>query len=126
MKPCNSIVAEAVARKGRGVFACEIIRSGDLVETAPTVELGHHDTDTLAATCLDDYYFAHPANPDGGLMVLGLASLCNHSDRPNVRTAARRDDRIGWVIELWALRDIAPGEEITRRYACNPWFETAD
>ena len=29
---------------------------------------------------------------------------------------------LGWLVTLTATRDIAEGEEITRRYACELWF----
>lgn len=125
MKALEHIHAAPVARKGRGVIAYRHIHRGEHLETAHTIQLNVQDTDRLTGTSLDDYYFAHPADPDGGLLVLGLASLCNHSDHPSVRTIARHDGAVGWVVEMWALRDIAPGEELTRRYACDLWF-TAD
>lgn len=115
-----------VAKKGRGVIAYRYIHAGEHLERAHTIELDKTDTAGLAATCLDDYYFAHPGDPDGGLLVLGLASLCNHSEDPNVRAIARKDAPVGWVVEMRALRDIKPGEELTRRYACDLWFETED
>ena len=110
-------------RKGRAVFATGAIPAGELLETAPTVGLGRHDTDTIVGTTVDDYYFAHPVDPDGGLLVLGLASLLNHADEPNAETTPRHAEGLGWLIELRALRAIAPGEELTRRYACELWFE---
>ena len=113
----------AIGRKGRGVFAAAPIAAGELLETASTVELNHHDTETIVGTTLDNYYFAHPLDPEGGLLVLGLSSLINHSDAPNAETAARQEGGAGWLIELRALRDIGSGEELTRRYACELWFE---
>ncbi len=113
----------AVGRKGRGVFAAAPIAAGELLETAPSVELDRHDTDTIVGTTFDNYYFAHPADPDGGLLVLGLSSLINHADQPNAETIPRRAEDLGWIFELRALRAIAPGEELTRRYACELWFE---
>ena len=113
----------AVGRKGRGVFATAPIGAGELLETAPTVDLDRHDTDTIVGTTLDNYYFAHPADPEGGLLVFGLSSLVNHADKPNAETASRHHNGLGWLIELRALRAIAPGEELTRRYACELWFE---
>lgn len=112
-----------VGRKGRGVFAAGPIGAGELLETVPTVELNRHDTETIIGTTVDDYYFAHPADPEGGLLVLGLSSLLNHSDAPNAETTARHEEGVGWLIELRALRDIGAGEELTRRYACELWFE---
>jgi SET domain-containing protein len=110
-------------RKGRAVFAAAAIAPGELLETAPTVELDRHDTETIVGTAVDNYYFAHPADPDSGLLVFGLASLLNHADDPNTETTPRLAEGIGWVFELRALRAIAPGEELTRRYACELWFE---
>lgn len=113
----------AVGRKGRGVFAAAPIRAGDLLEAAPTAELDRHDTETILGTTLDNYYFAHPADPEGGLLVFGLTSLLNHADDPNTGTTPRHSPGLGWVLELRALRDIGAGEELTRRYACALWFE---
>jgi uncharacterized protein len=114
----------AVGRKGRGVFAAAPITAGELLETAPTVDLDRHDTDTVVGTTFDNYYFAHPADPERGLLVFGLCSLINHADQPNAETTPRHMDGVGWMLELRALRAIAPGEELTRRYACELWFES--
>lgn len=113
----------AMARKGRGVFAAAPIAAGEVLETAPTVELDQHDTDTIVGTTFDNYYFAHPSDPEGGLLVFGLTSLVNHADDPNTETTPRHVDGTGWVLELRALCDIVPGQELTRRYACELWFE---
>jgi SET domain-containing protein len=117
------LALHAIGRKGRGVFAAGPIAPGELLEMAPTGELDRRDTDTILHTTLDDYYFAHPADPEGGLLVFGLSSLMNHAGRPNAETTARHARGIGWIVELRALRAIAPGEELTRRYSCEPWFE---
>lgn len=121
--PAQKLGLGRVGRKGRGVFAAAPLAAGELLEIAPTVELDRHDTDTIVGTTFDDYYFAHPSDPEGGLLVLGLSSLVNHADDPNTETTAHHADGIGWVVHLRALRDIAPGQELTRRYACLLWFE---
>ena len=110
----------AVARKGRGVFATRALRAGELLEAAPSVEI---DDDVRPGTALDDFPFAHPADPDRALIVFGLVSLMNHSDDPNTAESKRHVEGVGWIVESRASRDIAPGEEITRRYACELWFE---
>ncbi len=112
-----------MGRKGRGVFAAAPIVAGELLETAPSVELDRHDTVTIVGTTVDNYYFAHPADPERGLLVFGLSSLINHADEPNTETTPHHADGVGWVLALRALRDIAPGQELTRRYACELWFE---
>lgn len=117
------LAVRAIQGKGRGVVALVPLRAGETLERAPAVELGAEDTERIALTRLDDYYFAHPGDPEGGLIVLGLATLVNHGERPNAETVTSFERGVGWTVALRALRDIAAGEEITRRYACPPWFE---
>ncbi|MCP5432044.1 MAG: SET domain-containing protein-lysine N-methyltransferase [Alphaproteobacteria bacterium] len=111
--------------RGRGLFAVSALAPGDVVERACTVPIGADQAPVLDRMHpLGDFYFAHPLDAKAGLMVLGHASLINHSDAPNadvrfVETA------LGYVCELVALAPIAPGEEITYRYRCPLWFETA-
>ena len=109
----------AVGRKGRGVFAAAPIRAGDLLEAAPSVEIAD---DIVPGSGLDDYPFAHPAIPERALIVFGLVSLMNHADEPNTAETKRHVEGLGWIVETRAARDIAPGEEVTRRYACELWF----
>lgn len=119
------VALAAIQGKGRGVVAVAAIDSGELIDVAPTIALRSEDCDLVERTTVGDYYFAHPEDPEGGLVVLGLASLCNHADAPNAEIRWRRDPAAGLVAELLALRPIADGEEITRRYACMPWFQLA-
>lgn len=109
-----------VPRKGRGVFAAVQISAGDLLEAAPTVEI---ENAIRPGSALEDYPFAHPTDPGRELIVFGLASLMNHAGDPNTEEAKRYVEGVGWVVETRARRDIAPGEEVTRRYACELWFE---
>ncbi|MEX2644475.1 MAG: SET domain-containing protein-lysine N-methyltransferase [Acetobacterales bacterium] len=102
-----------------------ITRSETLIEDCTAV-LGADECALMERTVVGHYYFAHPKDDDLGLLVFGLASLCNHADRPNATTSYRHDDGLGWIVVLTATRDIAPGEEITRRYACPPWFEARE
>lgn len=111
--------------KGRGVVAERAIAAGEVIDRAWTIELSGADCDVISQSVVDHYYFAHPASEDMGLLVLGLASLANHADDPNARVNWQQEPGIGWVGYLVALRPIAAGEEITRRYACAPWFESA-
>lgn len=116
----------ATPRKGRGVFASTAFAAGEVLESAPTITLSEADSDALKGTILDDYYLAHPENQTEGLIVMGLAMLCNHSEAPNVDTEYRRDEATGWFVELRANQAISAGEEIRRRYACPPWFEPVE
>ena len=116
----------AVPGKGRGVRAIVSLSLGDVIMRDCTILLSAADCVTLLPTAIEDYYFAHPEDPTRGLMVLGLASLCNHSDAPSAQTIIERDAALGWVVTLTATRSIPPNGEITRRYACQPWFEVAE
>jgi hypothetical protein len=112
--------------KGRGVFALAPIRRGEVIDEACTLALDSAECAEIEKTKAGDHYFAHPDDQAAGLLVLGLPSLCNHSDHPNAGTSFRRDEKIGMVVVLVALRDIARGEEVTRRYACPVWFPVTD
>jgi SET domain-containing protein len=116
------VAPTVIAGKGRGVVAQAPIRAGELIDEACTVPLENELCDAIEKTPLGDHYFAHPADDTAGLLVLGLPSLCNHDDDPNAGTSYRYQGGLGWVVVLTALRDIGPGEEITRRYACPIWF----
>ena len=121
----ESLVIQNVGAKGRGVVTRVRIGAKQRVEIAPAIELSEADTDAIAPTVLDHYYFAHPKDPDGGLFVLGFAALMNHSNTPNVVTRAVFDQQGGWQMISNTLRDIAAGEELTRTYACPVWFDPA-
>ena len=116
------IAVRAIPGKGRGVVALAACGAGEVLEVAPAIELRPADTTAIAATPLDHYYFRHPGDPEGGLLVLGFASLMNHSDNPNAETTAVLDAEAGWQVTLCTLRAVTPGEELTRRYSCAPWF----
>lgn len=118
-----ALLVQDMGKKGRGVIARDSIAAKQRIEIAPAIELSKADTDAIERTVLDHYYFAHPNDPDCGLFVLGYAALMNHSDTPNVVTRAAFDHRSGWQVIANTLRDIAPGEELTRKYSCPVWFD---
>jgi len=110
--------------RGRGLFAAAHIAENEVIERCCSIPLSSPQCDALEGILpLGDYYFRHPANPDEGLLLLGLISLANHSEAPNARVSFVESGGVGWIAELTALRAIGPGEEITHRYRCDPWFE---
>ena len=120
----NAIEVKRVKGKGRGVFARRLIRQGEVIERLPMLVLTAEEfEDCWAGTSLANYCFAWGR----GMMALalGYGSLYNHSFRPN----ARYDDVGPQTKEFTAMRDIAPGEEITVNYNGEPtsraavWFE---
>ncbi len=122
--PAQTVLArvDAAPGKGRGVFAVADIPAGAVILTDATIPLSAADCTAVVGTPVDDYYFAHPRDPARGLVVLGLSSLANHADDPTAATEFAYDRALGWLVTLRALRPLAPGDEITRRYACPPWF----
>ncbi len=116
------IAPARIAGKGRGVIALAPIAAGEVIDEACTLHLDEAQCTAIETTPAGDHYFMHPEDETAGLLVLGLPSLCNHAEDNNAATAYRHDEALGWVLVLTARRDIRPGEEITRRYACAPWF----
>lgn len=116
------IAAARAPGKGRGVFAVAPIAAGETIDEACTLVLNSAECSEIEKTTAGEHYFAHPEDESAGLLVLGLPSLCNHSDHPNAGTSFRRDDAIGWLVVLTALEDIPRGREVTRRYVCPVWF----
>ena len=110
----------------RGVVAYRHIGVSECLERSYTIQFDACQARCLKDAGLYDNCFTHPADPDGALLVLGLASLCNHSDEPNTRTIARKEGAVGWVVEMYALRHIHPGDEITRGPICDQWFDLTD
>jgi SET domain-containing protein len=123
----DAIEVKRVRGKGRGVFARRAIRKGEVIEKVPMLVLTTEEfEDGLAGTSLAHYCFAWGEGK--AALALGYGSLYNHSYRPN----ARYDDVGPQTKEFRALRDIAPGEEITVNYHGEPrsraaiWFEVIE
>jgi len=109
--------------KGRGIFACEPIPAGTLMEAAPVIIVPAEQCPLLDRTILHDYYFHWDGDPDGegrGAVALGLVALCNHSRRPNARV---RRNLAQDTLDLVALSPIAASDEVTIDYNCPLWFQ---
>jgi SET domain-containing protein len=108
------IVKTYIARSainGYGVFAYELIPAGTLVwQFTPGVdlELSAEQMDCLPAPARQYLrHFASQTGPDTFLLCADSARFMNHCDRPNISSADERN---------YALKDIAPGEEIVCNY----------
>jgi SET domain-containing protein len=110
---------------GRGVFTTEPIPAGSLIEICPVIVIPEKEVDVIHHTDLHDYYFVWGENNEQAAIALGYGSLYNHSYDPNAEFIL---DLNGRAIEVHALRDIRPGEEITFNYHGDPecrddlWF----
>ena len=99
---------------------------GTVIETAPVVIIPAADCLALDRTVIHDYYFHWDGDPDGagrGALALGLLSLCNHSQPANARVDRNFARN---TLDLVAIAEIEPGEEVTINYGCALWFEVRD
>ncbi len=110
-------------RPGRGVFAAEEIKKGEVVEEAPILILRFEDFVETRWNLLFEYYFWMDKYV---VLALGYGGIYNHSSAPNCTYKILKLDKI---IRFTALRDIKKGEEICFNYRGNTksktplWFE---
>lgn len=93
--------------KGRGVYAHEPIRKGDLIEVCHLIVLPAAEVGETLERFVFSFSDTHYA------MALGNGPLYNHSDRPNA-IVEMDDDAL--LIEVSALGPIKKGDEITIDY----------
>lgn len=112
---------------GRGVFAKQVIRKGEIIERCPTLRIPPYEAASINQTLLVTYIYYLGEKKDHLTLALGYGSIYNHSYSPNAlyKEAIRKN-----IIEFIALGDIQRGEEITVNYnqesqnEGNPlWFE---
>jgi hypothetical protein len=105
--------------RGRCLVAAARIPVDTVIEEAPVVVFPAAEAEFIDLTVLFTYYFAWPEPAGAGALILGRASMANHSPRPNARVdldVGRRSAR------LVAIREIPAGEEISIFYGCDLWF----
>ncbi|KAH9890049.1 hypothetical protein C8Q73DRAFT_149153 [Cubamyces lactineus] len=113
---------EYIEGKGRGVYACREIPAQTLIEVSPVllfsaVEYEEHGKHTV----LDHYTFKWR---DGRMaLALGLGSLFNHSQRPNVSYTIDTEKE---AIRYTTTRRILPDEELCIFYGHKLWFNPVD
>ena len=100
---------------GRGVFAVSHIPADTLLFSDPVVLVP--EGQCPKGSVLDAIVFLWSAVMEDGLglnaIVLGMGTVLNHSESPNVIVWFERDpDRV----DFYALRDIEPGEQLTHDY----------
>jgi uncharacterized protein len=117
---------------GRGVFTAKKIYQGDIIEVCPVIVMKVGEQELLDTTTLYDYYFLWEDEALGlktCAIALGLGSMYNHFAPAN---ADYQMDTEHATIDIIAVRDIEPGEEITINYHGDPndtsptWFMTDD
>ena len=114
-----------VEGRGRGMFASRKLLKGELIERAPIVAIDEKKWPNAAKTILSDYAFDWGENDEHAAIALGYVSIYNHSYSPNAQLEQMLDE---WMMEVIAIKEIEPGEEITINYNGDPenqdelWF----
>ncbi|SJL07375.1 uncharacterized protein ARMOST_10722 [Armillaria ostoyae] len=108
--------------KGRGIYASRFIAKRTLVEISPILLFSKEEYESHGRhTVLDHYTFKCQ---DGRMaLALGLGSLFNHADPPNVTYEI---DLATDSIRYTTVRDIVPGEELCIFYGHNLWFQPVE
>ena len=108
---------------GKGVFASEDIKKGEIIEVAPILILEFTDFIDTKWNLLFEYYFWMD---DFVVLALGYGSLYNHSKNSNVRYEINSEKK---VITFTATKNIKKDEEIYFNYKGSTsskaplWFE---
>jgi SET domain-containing protein len=111
---------------GRGVFSAIHISEGTLIEVCPMIVLPEEDFQKIHDSTLHDYYFLWGDEENQCAIALGFGSLYNHDYEPNARYFVDPEEE---TMEIYAIREIFPGDEITVTYNGHPddkslvWFE---
>lgn len=110
-----------IRNAGRGVYAKDNIKKGEIIERAPFIEVPKEDTSNLKESILVTYFFYFGRNKNRIALALGFGSLYNHSYEPNMIYRIKAEKKI---IEFIALKDIKKGEEITFNYKNDSGLKT--
>jgi hypothetical protein len=107
-------------KRGRGVFTSVHIHKGDLIEVCPIIFIPRRELPIIHKTVLHDYYFLWGENLEDCAIALGYGSLYNHELHPNANFILDIENQ---TIDIEAIEDIMPGEEITLNYHGEPGNE---
>ena len=104
---------------GNGVFAKQFVGTDSLIETSIAIPLPISESKKFNSSVVWEYYFVTTEHildkNSAGHLLLGLASVCNHSSQPNAIVRWCQTGSLVWG-SLWTLCEIQPGEELTIYY----------
>ncbi|KAF8908943.1 hypothetical protein CPB84DRAFT_1843297 [Gymnopilus junonius] len=118
----SGCVIKCSSGKGRGVYASHSIPRNTLIEISPVLLFSKNEYEEHGKhTVLDHYTFKWT---EGRMaLALGLGSLFNHSESPNVSFSLdTKNDSIRYTTS----RHIMPGEELCIFYGFELWFSPTD
>jgi len=101
-------------------FATQHIPQGTLLEVASVEIFPFEPKETIDEAGIFKYYFVSPLEYSktknvNRYLVFGLASFCNHAEKPNARVEWVENE-VGVWAHLIAQKDIQEGEEVTLFY----------
>jgi SET domain-containing protein len=126
--PCAPVRVVLKEDSGRSVVAERDLSLGELIERAPVVIIPEVERATIEPTNIGNYIFMWEHDRTGKdlctgygrvALVLGYASLVNHSSTPNCDTVRYIE---ALAHDLIAIRPIGSGEELTIDYGMTLWF----
>jgi SET domain-containing protein len=116
---------DVIEGHGRGMFAVRKFVKGELIERAPIIPIDAKKWPSAAKTILSDYAFDWGEKDEHAAISLGYISIYNHSYSPNAQLEQMEDEL---MMDIIAIRDIEPGEQIMINYNGEPsnqdplWF----
>ncbi|KAF5338980.1 hypothetical protein D9611_008777 [Ephemerocybe angulata] len=118
----SGCVIKVVPGRGRGLYAERFIPRGTLLEISPVLLFEKEEYENHGKyTVLDHYTFVWPGNRMA--LALGLGSLFNHFDPPNVSFSL---DPATDSIRYTTVQDVQPGDELCIFYGHNLWFTPSE
>lgn len=108
-------------QKVRGVYTSIPVSIGDLIEVCPVIVIPKVELPIIHKTILHDYYFLWGEDMDDAAIALGFGSLYNHAIHPNANFILDMENN---TIDIVAILDINPGEEVTINYHGEPGDES--
>lgn len=108
---------------GLGVFASELIKDGEIIETTPLYDM--KIPMDKPSEIMENYRFNWPQGKTPITLVLpwGYGCIYNHSKNNN---AQWRSNFETFTFEFYAIRDIQKDEEICTYYGDVEYFESKD
>ena len=106
---------------GAGVFAKRPLLADEILAVIPALQFDRRLHEVWETERIAQCFLAHPADPQGYLLMLDPLTLCQISDAPNLVLNAVFHGSSGWRITAQAARNIGLGDELTRARACSDW-----
>src|SRR5258708_1908342 len=108
----QKVEVRRTSNKGRGVFALQDFKEGEVVENCPVINITPTERKYLEKTILANYVYPWRSTLSGSL-VLGYGSIYNHSFDPNADW--KQNFKTNSMVYR-AVKDIKKGEEVTINY----------